>query len=63
MRKGFKVTEIESEVGFCISMGSFLTTWATASNEIESEVGLCNNDSPASLSISIDLATRRDLFQ
>ena len=63
MRKGFKVTEIESEVGFCIGMGSFLTTWATASIEIESEVGLCNNDSPASLSIMIDLATRRDLFQ
>lgn len=31
--------ENESEVGFCIDMGSFLLSWVMAGLEIESEAG------------------------
>ena len=53
MRKVTMVTEIESEIVFCINMGSFLLSQVTAGHEIESEVGLCNkNGNPTSLSTS-----------
>ena len=38
-----KVTEMDSEDGFCIDTGPFFLNEATAGHETESEVGLYNN--------------------